>query len=105
MDNFIFNTSPLKNIWMKEEQNIYGLNHTTSLNLLQKLLLHNITKLGQITLPNGLNMMSPNDFKNYHSNPAKLIKSALNFAQQLFCHPLAPRNVNNHTHTITLQEP
>ena len=62
--------------------------HNTSLKLLQKLLIHNIIELGQLTLPNGLNMMSPNDFKNYYSNPTKLIKSALNIAQQLFCHPL-----------------
>ena len=90
MDNFILNTSPLENIWMKEAQNMQGLNHKTSLKLPQKLLLHNITELGQITLPNGLNIMSPNDFKNYHSNPTKLIKSALNIAQQLFCHPSCP---------------
>ena len=34
--------------------------------------------------------MSLNDFKNYHYNPTKLIKSALNIAQQLFCHPSCP---------------
>ena len=87
MDNFIFNTFPLENVWMKEAQNMSGLNHKTSFKLLQKLLLHNIIELGQITLPNGLNFMSPNDFKNYHSNPTKLINNALNIAQQLFCQP------------------
>ena len=90
MDNFIFNTSPLEDVWMKEAQNIHGLNHKISLKLLQKLLLHNIIELGQINLPNGLNMMSPNDFTNYYSNPTKLIKSAFNIAQQLFCHPSCP---------------
>ena len=75
---------------MKEAQNIHGLNHKTSFKLLQKLLLHNIIELGQITLPNGLNMMSPNNFKNYHSNPTKLIKNTLNIAQQLLCHPSCP---------------
>jgi hypothetical protein len=64
MDNFIFNTSPIENVWMTKAQNLHGLYHTTSLKLLQKLLLHNIMELGQITLPNGLNIMSPNDFKN-----------------------------------------
>ena len=87
VDNFIFNTSPLQNVWMKEAQNMYGLNHKASLKLLQKLLLHNIIELGKITLPNGLNLMSPNNLKNYHSNPTKLINSALNIAQQLFCQP------------------
>jgi hypothetical protein len=90
MDNFILNTSLLENVWMKETRNMHGLNHRTLLKLLQKLLLHNIIELGQITLPNGLTMMSPNDFKNYHSNPTRLIKSALNIAQQLFCHPSCP---------------
>ena len=87
MDNFISNTSALENVWMTEAQNMHGLNHTTSLKLLQKLPLHNITELRQIALPNDLDMMSPNDLKNYHSNLTKLIKNALNIAQQLLCHP------------------
>jgi hypothetical protein len=96
INNFMFNTSPLENDWMKEARNLHGLNHKISLKLLQKLLLHNITELGQITLPNGLNMMSPNDFKNYYFNPTKLIKSALNIAQQLFCHPPCPPQCQQH---------
>ena len=90
MDNFLLNTSPLENVWMKEAQNIHSLNPQTSFKLLQKLLTHNILRLEQITLPNGLNMMSPTNFRNYHSSPTKLIKSALNIAQQLFCHPSCP---------------
>ena len=90
MEKNLISTSPLENAWMKEAQNIHNLNPKTSLKLLQKLLLHNILKLEQITLPNGLHLMSPSDFKNYHSNPTKLIKSALNIAQQLFCHPSCP---------------
>ena len=32
IDNFMFNTSPLENDWMKEARNLHGLNHKTSLN-------------------------------------------------------------------------
>ena len=87
IDSFLLNPSPLETAWLKEAQNLQGLNPNTSLKLLQKLLLHNIIKLEQITMPNGTTLMNPDDFKIYHSNPTKLIKSALNIANQLFCHP------------------
>ena len=38
-------------------------------------------------MPNGFSLMNPDEFKLYHSNPTKSIKSALNIATQLFCHP------------------
>jgi hypothetical protein len=38
-------------------------------------------------MPNGTTLMNPDNFKTYHSNPTKIIKSALNIANQLFCHP------------------
>ena len=42
-------------------------------------------------MPNGAILMNPNNFKIYHSNPTKLIKSVLNIANQLFCHPSCHR--------------
>ena len=69
IDSFLLNSSPLETVWMKEIQNLQGLNPNTSLKLLQKLLLHNIIKLEQIILPNGITLMNPDDFKIYHFNP------------------------------------
>ena len=87
IDSFLLNSSPLETAWSKEVQNLQGLNPNTSLKLLQKLLLHNIIKLEQIIMPNGTTLMNPDEFKTYYSNPTKLIKSALNIANQLFYHP------------------
>ena len=39
-------------------------------------------------MPNGNTLMNSDEFKVYHSNPSKLIKSALNIVNQLFCLPL-----------------
>ena len=86
MDSFLLNPSSLETAWLKEAQNLQGLNPNTSLKLLQKFLLYNIIRLEQIIMPNDTILMSPNDFKIYHSNPTKLIKSALNIGNQLFCH-------------------
>jgi len=51
--NFLLDPSPLETAWLKEAQNLPGLNPNISLKLLQKLLLHNIIELEQITMPNG----------------------------------------------------
>ena len=72
-------------------------------------------------MPNGTTLMNLDDFKIYHSNPTKLIKSALNIANQLFCHPSChqechlpysttpPRTLKNDytiiNHTIIPQHP
>ena len=87
IENFLLNSSPLETAWMREAQYLHGLNPKTSLKLLQNQLLHNIIKLEQIIMPNGITLMNSNNFKMYHSNLTKLIKSALNIATQLFCHP------------------
>ena len=71
---------------MQESQNLPGLNPDISLKLLHKLLVHNITTLDQITLPNGTTLMNPDEFKIHHFTPSKLIQRALNIATQLFCH-------------------
>ena len=87
INNFLLTPSPLETAWMKEAQMLHGLNPNTSLKLLHKLLIHNIITLEQITMPNGTTLMNPDEFKIYHSTPSKLIQSALNIANQLFCHP------------------
>ena len=87
INNFQLNPSPLKIAWTQEAQELHGLSPNTSLKLLHKLLVHNIITLDQITMPNGTTLMNSGKFKIYHSNPSKLIKSALNIANQLFCHP------------------
>jgi len=46
-----------------------------SLKMLHKLLLHNIYKIKHITLPNGTNLMSPEDFKIYYQIPIKIEKA------------------------------
>ena len=86
INNFLLNPSPLETAWMQEAQLLQNLNPTISLILLHKLLVHNITTLDPITRPNGTTLMDPDEFKIYHSTPSKLIKSALNIANQLFCH-------------------
>ena len=62
---------------------------------LHKLLLHNIYEIKHITLPNGTNLMTQEDFKNYYIKPTKLIKQALNIAEQLFCYPRCNPNYQN----------
>jgi len=58
------------------------LNSKLSLKLLHKLLVHNIYKIKHIILPNGTNLITPNNFKTYYKTPIKLKKSALNIAEQ-----------------------
>ena len=87
INNFLLTPSSLETAWMQEAQMLHGLNPNTSLKLLHKLLIHNITTLDQITMPNGTTLMNKDEFKIYHSTPSKLIQSALNIANQLFCHP------------------
>ena len=86
INNFVLNPSPLETAWMQEAQMLHDLNPNISLKLLHKLLVHNITTLDQITMPNGTTLMDPDEFKIYHSTPSKLINSALYIANQLFCH-------------------
>ena len=63
------------------------INPKLSHKLMNKLLAHNIYKIKHITLLNGTNIMSHEDFKTYYHNPTMLEKNALNIAEQLFCHP------------------
>jgi hypothetical protein len=67
IDNFLLTPSSLETAWMQEAQMLHGLNPNTSLKLLHKLLIHNITTLDQITMPNGTTLMNKEEFKIYHS--------------------------------------
>ena len=86
---------------MQEAQMIHGLNPNTSFKLLHKLLVHNITTLDQIAMPNGTTLMNQDEFQIYHSTPSELIQNALNIANQLFRNPhcnQCPYHANNTTH-------
>ena len=87
INNFFLTPSPLETAWMQEAHMLHSLNPSISLKFLHKLLVHNITTLYQITMPNGTTLMNPDEFKIYHSTPSKLIQSALNIANQQFCQP------------------
>ena len=51
--------------------------------------------------------MSSNDFQTYYTTPTKLVKNALNIAEQLFCHPRCNNECqtpcNRHTLPCTLK--
>src|SRR6202022_304265 len=66
INNFLLTPSTLETAWMQEVQMLHGFNPNTSLKLLHKLLIHNITTLDQITMPNGTILMNPDEFKIYH---------------------------------------
>ena len=68
------------------------LNNETSIKLLHNLLTHNIQKIKHISLPNGITLMSPKDFKTYYNTPTKLEIKALQIAEQFFCHQSCNQN-------------
>jgi hypothetical protein len=95
-ENFQLHMTKLEQEWRIQATNeLPHLNPDLSLKLLHKLLIHNIYKIQHITLPNGTNLMTPNDFKIYHKAPSKLEKNALQIAEQLFCHPSCKPNCPN----------
>ena len=65
------------------------------LKLLHKLLIYNIYKIQHITLHNGTNLMTRDDFKIYYKTPFKLENNALQIAEQLFCYPSCTPNCPN----------
>lgn len=87
IENLLLASTSLETTYMREAQNLLRFNPILYLKLLHKLLLYNILELKQVTLPNGLHLMSNNDFETCYSTPSKLIKSALHIAEQLFKHP------------------
>ena len=75
IDNFPLKATPLEQIWCQLSTiQLPQINPTQTLKLLHKLLLHNIYEIKHITLPNGINLMTQEDFKKIYTKPKKLIK-------------------------------
>ena len=89
--NFHLHQTELEKEW-KTTTELPHLNPKLSLKLLHKLMTLNIHTIKQISLPNGTNLMSPEDFKIYYKTPTKLEISALKIATQLFCNPTCNQN-------------
>ena len=109
IDNFPLKATPLEQIWCQLSTiQLPQINPSQTTKLFHKLLLHNIYEIKHITLPNGTNLMTQEDFKNYYTKPTKLIKQALNIAEQLFCYPRYSPNCqnpcDNHHPPCTLKE-
>jgi hypothetical protein len=87
LPNFPLNPIPLETQWLDAASNQPFLRPQRSLKLLHKLLLHHITDISHLILPNCTHLMSIPDFKTYYATPTTLIKQALTVAEQLFYHP------------------
>jgi hypothetical protein len=85
--NFPLSPTQLETSWITQAQLHLNINLPLCHHFLNKLLLCHITKLSQITLPNGTHLMTPGEFQTYYHKPPKIIQSALKLASQLFCHP------------------
>ena len=109
IDNFPLKATPLEQIWCQLSTiQLPQINPTQTLKLLHKLLLHNIYEIKHITLSNGINLMTQEDFKKIYTKPTKLIKQALDIAKQLFCYPrcnpTCQTPCDNHHPPCTLKE-
>jgi hypothetical protein len=87
LPSFPLLATSLETIWMTSSTRHPLINPQHSLKLLHKLLLHHITTIAHLTLPDGLHLMAPQDFKYFYFNSTNLIKQALHITEQLFCHP------------------
>ena len=109
IDNFPLKATPLEQIWCQLSiTQLPQINPIQILKFLHKLLLQNIYEIKHIILPNGINLMSQEDFKFFYTKPKKLIKQAVDIAKQLFCHPRCNPNCrnpcNNHHPPRTLKK-
>ena len=76
IDNFPLKATPLEQMWCQLTTiQLLQIHPTQNLKLLHKLLLQNIYEIKHITLPNGINLISQQDFKNFYTKPTKLIKN------------------------------
>ena len=88
IDNFPLKATPLEQMWCQLlETQSPQINPTQTFKFLPKILLQNIYEIKHITLHNGTNLMSREEFKHYYITPTKLIKQAQDIIEQLFCHP------------------
>ena len=96
IDNFPLKATPLEQMWCRLATiQLPQINPTQNIKLLHKLLLQCTYEIKHITLPNGTNLMSQEDFKSFYAKPTKLIKQALDIAEQLFCYPRCNPNCQN----------
>ena len=106
---FLLSPTPLETSWITQAHLHDNITLLLYHHFLNKLLVCHITKLSQITLPNGTHLMTPIEFQIHHQKPTKIIKSALILASQLFCHPSCtpqcPRPCHAHLphNTLVLQ--
>jgi hypothetical protein len=77
----------LETLWLSAAASHPHLSQQFSLKLLHKLLLHHITDLQHLILPNGTHLMNYNDFQTYYTIPTKLTKIAFKTLELLFCQP------------------
>ena len=88
IDNFPLQATPLEQMWCPLSTiQLPQINPIQTLKLLHKLLLYNIYEIKHITLSNGINLMTQEDFNFFYSKPTKLIKQPLDIVEQLFCYP------------------
>ena len=82
VEDFHLSMTELKHEWtLITTTDLPHLDPNLSHKLLNKLLSHNIYKIKHITLPNGINLMSTEEFQTYHHNPSKILKNALKIAE------------------------
>ena len=75
IDNFSLKATPLEQMWCQLSKTQFPqINPTQTFKFLHKLLLQNIYEIKHITLPNGTNLMSQEEFKYYYITPTKIIK-------------------------------
>jgi hypothetical protein len=84
--SFPLTSTNLETAWFTQAHSHPTFNINLCHHFLNKLLLYHITNLSQITLPNGIHLMTFNDFQIYHHKLTKIICSALKLASQYFCH-------------------
>ena len=102
IDNFPLKATPFEQIWCQlVEIQIPQFSPTQTFKFIHKLLLQNIYEINHITSLNGKNLMSQEDFKHYYVTPTKLIKQALDIPK---CNPTCLNPCTNHHPPRTLKE-
>ena len=80
---------------MHRAQTIQTLTPITSLTYLHKLIFHNITERKHLINPNGIHLMTNNEFKYYYDTPTKTIQATCESKMVPTCiiNPLKPLEV------------
>jgi hypothetical protein len=88
--NLPINPTSLEITWITQARDHPDITIHSIHKFLQKLLQYQITSLAQITLPDGLHLMSPIDFQSHYTKPSKIIGQALAMAARIFYYPPCP---------------